>query len=70
MFENLLKTFKVIVGNYTILGRFTIYVKVRSQKKKKRYYLGIFPKRRPPPPIPPFWEPLIQKRNFSVYFAF
>ena len=36
-------------------------VKVRSQKKK-RYYLGIFPKPRPPP-IPPFWEPLIQK-NF------
>ena len=26
-------------------------------KQKKRYYLGIFPKRRPPP----FWEPLIQK---------
>ena len=28
--------------------------------KKKRYYLGIFPKRRTPP-TPPFWEPLIQK---------
>ena len=26
MFENLLKTFKVIVGNYTIQGRFTIYI--------------------------------------------
>ena len=25
-------------------------------KEKKRYYLGIFPKRRTPPP---FWEPLI-----------
>ena len=36
-------------------------------KQKKRYYLGIFPKRRAPPP---FWEPLIQKKNFSVYFAF
>ena len=35
--------------------------KVRSHKKK-RYYLGIFPKRRTPrPPTPPFWEPLIQK---------
>ena len=34
--------------------------KVRSQKKK-RHYLGIFPKRRPPP-TPPFWEPLIQKK--------
>ena len=32
-------------------------------KKKKRYYLGIFPKRRTPTPTPPFWEPLIQK-NF------
>ena len=29
-------------------------------KEKKRYYLGIFPKRRTPP-YPPFWEPLIQK---------
>ena len=29
-------------------------------KQKKRYYLGIFPKRRTPP-TPPFWEPLIQK---------
>ena len=32
-------------------------------KEKKRYYLGIFPKRRTPPPTPPFWEPLIQKRQ-------
>ena len=30
-------------------------------KQKKRYYLGIFPKRRAPPPTPPFWESLIQK---------
>ena len=36
--------------------------KVRFQKKKKRHYLGIFPKRRTPPPTPPFWEPLIQKK--------
>ena len=28
-------------------------------KRKKRYYLGIFPKRQTPPPTPPFWEPLI-----------
>ena len=28
-------------------------------KQKKRYYLGIFPKRRTPTPTPPFWEPLI-----------
>ena len=35
--------------------------KVRCQTKKKRYYLGIFPKRWTPPPTPPFWEPLIQK---------
>ena len=32
-------------------------------KEKKRYYLGIFPKHRTPPPTPPFWEPLIQKRQ-------
>ena len=32
--------------------------------QKKRYYLGIFPKRRTPPtpPTPTFWEPLIQKK--------
>ena len=23
----------------------------------------------PPPPNPPFWEPLIQKKSFSVYFG-
>ena len=33
-------------------------------KKKKRHYLGIFPKRRtPPPPPPPFGNPL-SKKNF------
>ena len=45
------------------------HFKVRSQRKKKRYYLGIFPKRRTPPPptpTPPFWEPLIQKK-FLVF---
>ena len=31
-------------------------------REKKRYYLGIFPKRRAPPPTHPFWEPLIQKK--------
>ena len=38
--------------------------KVRSQKKK-RYYLGIFPKRRPPPPPPPFGNPLSKSDNFE-----
>ena len=38
----------------------------RYALKKKRYYLGIFPKRRTPPPTPLFWEPLIQK-NFLVF---
>ena len=42
--------------------------KVRSHKKK-RYYLGIFPKRRTPPPPPLLGTPY-PKKNFSVYFAF
>ena len=29
-----------------------------AAKQKKRYYLGIFPKRRTPPPPPPFGNPL------------
>ena len=39
-------------------------------KEKKRYYLGIFPKRRTPPPTPPFWEPLFQKKFlvFNLHF--
>ena len=40
-------------------------------KQKKRYYLGIFPKRRtPPPPHPPLLGTPYPKKNFSVYFAF
>ena len=31
-------------------------------KKKKRHYLGIFPKRRTPPPPPPFGNPLSKKK--------
>ena len=46
------------LGSPGRVGVVTGPAKVRSQKKK-RYYLGIFPKRRPPPP---FWEPLIQKK--------
>ena len=45
----------MIVEKHT--GQASNDIKVRSQKKK-RYYLGIFPKRR----TPPFWEPLIQKK--------
>ena len=38
-------------------------------KKKKRHYLGIFPKRRTPP-HPPLLGTPYPKKNFSVYFAF
>ena len=38
-------------------------------KQKKRYYLGIFPKRRTPP-HPPLLGTPYPKKNFSVYFAF
>ena len=51
----------------SMINRFSNLIKVRSQKKK-RNYLGIFPKRRTPPP-PTFGNPL-SKKNFSVYFAF
>ena len=39
-------------------------------RKKLRDYLGIFPKWRNPPPIPPFWEPLIQKKKLSFILHF
>ena len=63
------KKFKVVIVTSHLLTKHLVYTlfkttKVRSQKKK-RYYLGIFPKRRPPP-TPPFWEPLIQKRQLWV----
>ena len=35
--------------------------------KKKRGFLGIFPKGRPPPPLPPFWEPLFPKKKCGLF---
>ena len=43
------------------------WINLGALSKKKRHYLGIFPKRRTPPP--PFGNPL-SKHFFSVYFAF
>ena len=45
-------------GKLTFMG--VIMIIRDAVRRKKRYYLGIFPKRRTPPP--PFWEPLIQKK--------
>ena len=37
-------------------------------KKELRDYLGIFPKWQTPlPPPTPFWEPLIQKKNYRLF---
>ena len=36
-------------------------------QKKKRYFLGIFPKWRTPPPTPPFWEPLSWKKIYGLF---
>ena len=38
-----------------------------APKKKKRDFLGIFPKCRPPPPLPPFWEPLFPKKKCGLF---
>ena len=46
----------------------TIIVLRYALMKKLRDYLGIFPKF--PPPPPPFWEPLIQKKNLSFILHF
>ena len=34
-----------------------------KKKKKKKDFWGIFPKCRTHPPLPPFWEPLFQKKS-------
>ena len=52
----------LLVGNNINCIRYAL-------RKKLRFFWGIFPKGGPPPPIPPFWEPLIQKK-IIVYFAF
>ena len=40
--------------------------KVRSQKKITGLF-GNFSQMADPPPIPPFWEPLIQKKNYRLF---
>ena len=55
----------VLLKNFFHLDR-VIHIRVRyALKKKLRYYLEIFP-----PPIPPFWEPLIRKKNLSFILHF
>ena len=68
---NLLKA-PIFEHKSCVLGKAPIAVetmgcKVRSHKKK-RYYLGIFPKRRTPPPPPLLGTPY--PNLFTVYYAF
>ena len=55
------------VQNLTLMS-YLCYIRY-ALKKKKRYYLGIFPKRRTPP-HPPLLGTPYPKKKFSVYFAF
>ena len=47
----------------------TCFSKVRSQKKKNDIIWEFFPNVGPPP-TPPFWEPLIQKKNLVFILHF
>ena len=57
----------VLAQNSTCPSLKYCHENVRYALKKKRYYLGIFPKRRTHPPLLGTPYP---KKIFSVYFAF
>ena len=57
----------LVTGMVSPNPNFLNLIWVRTHTEITVLFGNFSPKGGPPPPIPPFWEPLIQKKNYRLF---